>query len=247
MSFLTALEFLTVIPSPRGRRASPADIGRSAGLFPLVGATLGLGLAGLDWLLGLALPPSVVNAGLVVGLILLTGALHLDGFIDTCDGLGGSRAPHERWEVMRDSRVGSFGVAGAICLLLLKYVCLDTLPGSSRLGGLVLMPVLSRWAVVCSIFSFPHARPDGLGRTFKKQTSWSSLMLATLATAVVCLGIFRVSGMALMFGVWLVAMALATFLSHRFAGLTGDTYGAIVEVTEVVALVLVSLLYDGGY
>lgn len=242
MSFLRALAFLTVIPSPRGRRASPSEVGRSASFFPLVGATLGLSLAGLDWLLGLALPPSFVNAGLLVVLILLTGVLHLDGFIDTCDGLGGSKTPHERWEVMHDSRVGSFGVVGAICLLLLKYVCFASLPAASRLGGLILMPVLSRWAVVCSIFSFPYARPDGLGRMFKEQTSWSSLMLATLVTAVVSLGIFRMGGMALMLGVWLVAMALATFLSHRFAGLTGDTYGAIVEVTELVALMLVSLL-----
>jgi adenosylcobinamide-GDP ribazoletransferase len=210
--------------------------------FPLVGTILGLTLAGLDGLLGLVWPPSFVNASLLVALILLTGALHLDGFIDTCDGLGGFKTPHERWEIMRDSRVGSFGVVGAICLLLLKYACLGSLAGASRLGGLILMPVLSRWAVVCSIFSFPSARADGLGRMFKEQMSWPGLTLATLVTAVVSLGIFRMGGMALMLGVWLVAMALATFLSRRFAGLTGDTYGAIVEVTEVVALMLISLL-----
>ena len=188
-----------------------------------------------------------MNAGLVGALILLTGVLHLDGFIDTCDGLAGSKTPQERWEIMRDSRVGSFGVAGAFCLLLLKYICLGGLPDSFRVAGLVLMPVLSRWAVVCSIFSFPYAKPEGLGKVFKEQTSRRSLILATSVTLVLSLGLFRVRGIALMLGVWLVAMALAAFLSRRFAGLTGDTYGAIIEVTEVIALILVSLLPEWGW
>lgn len=242
MSFFIALAFLTVMPWPGGRGASPEEVGRSTSFFPLVGAILGLVLAGLNWLLDLALPPSLVNMGLLVALISLTGVLHLDGFIDTCDGLAGSKSPQERWEVMRDSRVGSFGVAGAFCLLLLKYICLGGLPDSSRVAGLVLMPALSRWAAICSIFAFPYAKPEGLGKVFKEQTSWRNLILATSVTLILSSGLFKVKGIALMFGVWLVAMALGAFLSRRFAGLTGDTYGAIIEVTEVIALILVYLL-----
>ena len=246
MSFLIALAFLTVMPLPEGRRVSPEEVGRSGAFFPLVGAILGVVLVGLNWLFGLVLPPSLVNMGLLVALILLTGVLHLDGFIDTCDGLAGSKTPQERWEVMRDSRVGSFGVVGAFSLLLLKYICLSGLPEPFRVAGLVLMPTLSRWAVVCPIFAFPYAKPEGLGRVFKEQTSRRSLILATLVTLVLSLGLFRAMGIALMFGVWLVAMVLAAFLSRRFAGLTGDNYGAIIEVTEVIALIIISLVAEWG-
>lgn len=244
MSFFTALAFLTVIPVPRGRRLRAADVGRSAAFFPLVGVVLGLLLVGTDWLLSLALPVSLVNACLLIALLLLTGLLHLDGFIDTCDGLGRSRAPQEAWEAMRDSRVGSFGVAGAFCLLLLKYISLGNLAGVWRMGGLVLTPVLSRWAVVWPILAFPYAQPEGLGRAFKEHIDRKSLALATLLALVPAVVLFRVKGMALMLSVWLVAMAVAAFLSRRFAGLTGDAYGFIVEVTEVTALILLPLLHE---
>lgn len=247
MSYFTALGFLTVIPWPTRAGANAEEVGRSAGFFPLVGATLGLILAGLDRLLRWVLPSSLANVVLLVTLALLTGLLHLDGFIDTCDALGGPGTPHERWQVMDDSRVGSYGVVGAVLLLLTKYVCLAELPISSRAGGLFLAPLLSRWALVWAICSFPSAKPAGLGRTFKERMTWASLLLATSATAAASLAVFQVTGIVMMCALWLVMMALATFLSHRFAGLSGDTYGAIVEVTETVALLMLCLLPVGGW
>ena len=242
MGFFTALRFLTVMPLPLGRKASQEEVGRSLSYFPLVGLLLGLILAGLDRGLGLALPSSVVNALLVVTLALMTGAIHLDGFIDTCDGLVGDRTPQQRWEVMRDSRVGAFGVVGAFCLLLLKYVSLGGLPESSRLGALVLMPVLGRSTMVCCIFAFPYARPQGLGKAFKEQATWLRVALATALALALSLGFLRLSGAVLMLSVGVIALALAAFLRHKFAGLTGDAYGAIVEVSELAALLLVTVI-----
>ncbi|MEE8174739.1 MAG: adenosylcobinamide-GDP ribazoletransferase [Dehalococcoidia bacterium] len=242
MGFITALRFLTVIPLPPGRKASPQEVGRSLSYFPLVGLLLGLILAGLDQGLGLVLPSSVVNALLLVFLALMTGAIHLDGFIDTCDGLVGGRTPQQRWEVMRDSRVGAFGVVGIFFLLLLKYVSLGGLPETSMLGALVLMPILGRWAVVCCIFAFPYARPQGLGRAFKEQATWPRVALATALALALSLGFLRLGGAVVMLGVGVVAFALAAFLRRKFAGLTGDAYGAIVEVSEVTALLLVIVI-----
>lgn len=238
MGFFAALRFLTVIPLPSRRQAIPEEVGRSLGYFPLVGLLLGLLIMGLDRGLELVLPTSVVSGLLVVVLVLATGAIHLDGFIDTCDGLVAGRTPQQRWEVMRDSRVGAFGVVGACCLLLLKYVSLAGLPESSRMAALVLMPVLGRWAVVCSISAFPYARPEGLGKAFKDGATWPGVALATIIALAASVGFLQLKGLAIMFGVGLVTLTLSLILKRKFAGLTGDTYGAVIEVAEVTAVIL---------
>ena len=120
MKLLAALRFLTVIPTPRQHEVTAEEVGASQGYFPLVGLFLGAILAGINWLLSLILPSDVVNVLLVVSLVVISGALHFDGFADTCDGIGGHKTPEERWEVMHDSRVGGFGVVG-VCLLLLTF------------------------------------------------------------------------------------------------------------------------------
>ncbi|MDO8672795.1 MAG: adenosylcobinamide-GDP ribazoletransferase, partial [Dehalococcoidia bacterium] len=110
MAFLTALTFLTAIPVPRWldkSKTAPlsggADVfARSVPYFPLVGLILGLILVGLDFLLRLAFPPLVVSALLVVAMLLLTGGLHLEGFIDSCDGLLTAKSPEERLAIMKD-------------------------------------------------------------------------------------------------------------------------------------------------
>jgi len=236
VGFFTALRFLTVLPL--GRQTRSEVVGRSLVYFPLVGLLLGLLLAGLYWGLEDVLPISVVSGVLLVFLVLITGATHLDGFIDTCDGLVAGKTPQQRWEIMRDSRVGAFGVVGASCLLLLKYASLAGLPESSRMGALVLMPVLGRWAVVGSIAAFPYARPEGLGRAFKDQATWLTVAVATIVALALSVGFLRLTGLAIMFGVGLVTLALSAILKRKFAGLTGDTYGAVIEVGEVTSLIL---------
>ncbi len=246
MTFLTALGFLTTIPLPRGCAASPDQMARSVPFFPLAGAVLGLSLVAVDLILSLVLPAPVVNVALIVTEVLLTGALHLDGFIDTCDALGVSGIAGGRLEVMRDSRVGSMGVVGAVCLLLAKYASLASLPPFSRTAALMVMPVLGRWAMVGSISWFPNARSNGLGWMFKRHADRRSLLLATFTAAVVSVGIFHSAGAVLLLGVGCAALGFSTFLSHKFHGLTGDTYGAVGEVTEVAALLLISLLLHAG-
>ena len=242
MRFLAALKFLTIIPLPWWREVSPGEIGRSIVYFPVVGIIIGLILAGLNWLLCLLLPSAIVNALLIVSLVVISGALHLDGFVDTCDGIAGHKTVEERWQVMHDSRAGSFGIVGAFCLLLVKYVSLNSVPESWLMITLVLMPVVSRWAMVYAIFAYPYARPSGLGKVFKQGASWQRLVIATVITLVVAGVLARLAGLVVMLGVWVIVIAMAAYLKRKFAGLTGDTYGAINEVAEVCILILVCLL-----
>jgi len=234
LSLLTALGFLTVIPVGRG--ASPQTLGRSIPFYPVVGLLLGLILAGADRLLGF-LPGAVVNGLLLVILALATGGLHLDGFIDTCDGLVGMKKPSQRWEIMKESRVGGFGVIGAVLLLLVKYAALGDLP--QRPEALILMPVIGRWVGVLAISAFPYAKPEGLGRTFKDAARPGHFVLASLFALALSLALFRLEGLALMLGVGVLVSGLGLYLKGRFAGLTGDNYGALIEAGEAGFLLLV--------
>jgi len=208
----------------------------------VVGLIIGLILVGLNWLFGLILPSAVVSALLIVSLVVITGVLHLDGFADTCDGIAGHKATEDRWQVMHDSRVGGFSIVGIVLLLLVKYVSLNSIPLPLVMTTLVLMPVISRWATVYAIFAYPYAKPSGLGKAFKQGTSWPRFTMATLIALAVAIGLAQLIGLAIMFLIWVMTVAMAVYLKSKFSGLTGDTYGAINEVTEVGVLILVTLL-----
>jgi len=250
LRFLAALKFLTTIPLPWWREASPVELGRSLVYFPVVGIIIGLILAALNWLLGLILPSAVVNVLLIASLAVISGALHLDGFADTCDGIAGHKTVEARWQVMRDSRVGGFGIAGVCLLLLIKYVSLNSVPESLLMVTLILMPVISRWAMVYALFAYSYARPSGLGKAFKQEANWQRFSLATIITLAVAMGLTRLAnpaysylaGLVIMGGTWVIIMIMSAYLKRKFAGLTGDTYGAISEVAEVSVLILVGLL-----
>jgi adenosylcobinamide-GDP ribazoletransferase len=247
LSFLAALQFLTSLPVKRD--IPPEQLGRATAWFPVVGLILGLVLAVLDWLLGTVLPGAVVNAFIIVVLVALTGALHLDGLADTCDGLSGYRTREERLEIMRDSRIGAFGVVGIVLVLLVEYVSLNSLPPELKTPTLVFLPVVSRWAMVYAVFAFPYARPEGLGAAYKQATRWSQFTIATTITVVIAIILFpffSIMGLIMVPAVCIIATALAFYLKSKLGGLTGDCYGAINEVAEVAALALPVLMWTAA-
>ncbi|MFC1911662.1 adenosylcobinamide-GDP ribazoletransferase [Chloroflexota bacterium] len=246
MRFFAALQFLTTIPVFRRREFKPEDLGRSAGYFPIVGLVIGLLLAGLSWLFLLFLPPAIATALLIVALVIITGALHLDGFVDICDGIGGQKTAEDRWRVMHDSRAGGFGIIGIVLLLLVKYVSLGSIPEPSLMAALVLMPVLSRWAMVYSIFAYSYALPAGLGKSFKQGTNWLRFTMATTIALVLAVALFQLIGLALIFLTWVVTVIAAAYFKDKFSGLTGDTYGAINELAEVSVLIFIVIFAQFG-
>lgn len=232
---------------PLKRELSPEQLGRATTYFPLVGLIIGLVLAVLNWLLGFILPPAVVNILLIVALVILTGALHLDGFADTFDGIAGHKSVEDRWKVMHDSRTGAFGVVGVVLLLLAKYVSLNNVPPEIVTAVLIFMPVASRWAMVYAIFVYPYARPEGLGTAYKSATRWPQFTIATIFTLAIAAGLyplFSMTGFLLIVGVWVITTAFASYLKYKFAGLTGDTYGAINEVAEVMTLIFAIIIFN---
>lgn len=239
VGFWTALQFLTIFPAPFRRDIGTKDFGQSLAYFPLVGLALGAILLGLYYGLSLILPARVVIVLLIIALAILTGAHHLDGLIDTCDGIVAGKSREERLGIMSDSHVGAFGITGILLLLLLKYVSLSSAP---VLPALLLMPTLSRWTMVGTILVFPYARSSGMGLAFKQGASWQRLAIATVIALIVAVALLKWWGLALMASLWLIVFGIASYLRSRLDGLTGDNYGAINELAEVLVLLLIILI-----
>jgi adenosylcobinamide-GDP ribazoletransferase len=197
-------------------------------------------LLGLYYGLILVLPPSVVAALLIIALVILTGAHHLDGLIDTCDGVIAGKSKKERLAIMSDTKVGVFGIVGVVLLLLLKYVSL--LSVSLILPALLLMPTLSRWIMVSIIFTSPYPKRSGMGLAFKQGATWQRLAIATIIALIIAIALLKWWGLVLMAALWLIAFGIAGSFRSRLDGLTGDNYGAINEISEVLVLLLIILI-----
>lgn len=239
-SFLVATQFLTTLPVPLWRETRSEDVARSVRYFPVVGALLGGMLALLNWLLGLWLPGSLVALFLIIALLILTGALHFDGFLDSCDGLFGYRTPERRLEIMRDSRVGSFAVAGGWALLSLKYAGLSLVPADLMPQALLITPMLGRWALVAAVVIFPYGRESGLGKMYKQHNTGRELILASIVVLLLAGLILHGPGVVLAGIIFILTLLIGRWVMTKLpAGLTGDTYGAIAEVSEMATWLLV--------
>jgi len=239
--FFAALQFLTIAPPLVKREFTERELGQAAGFYPLVGALIGALLYAANY--GLAqLFPDVLRAALLLTLwVLVTGALHLDGFLDACDGILGGLSPERRMEIMRDERVGAFGLAGGVLLLLMKFAALSTLPLPAP--QLVLVPLFSRWGMTLAVFAFPYARPQGLGQIIKAHTTWQDFLLASLTAAAIAWLAAQWTGLAALLASALIVWSTARFTLRRIPGLTGDVYGAINELIEVVLLIALSIIH----
>ena len=234
-SLRLAIGFLTVLPvAPR----DVARMGPARAYFPLVGLAIGAMLAALDFAARQALPSPAVGAILVVVLLALTRAIHTEGFMDACDGLFGGYSRSERLEILRDSRVGAFAVAGGISLLLLKWTLLTATSDEGRVGLLIMFPCLSRLGMLSTMHAFAYVREEGIGTAFQLGAGRWQVVFG-LATGAAAGGLLLgVAGLVLMGAAIGVSLALGKWISGMLGGMTGDTYGAVNEVVEVTALLL---------
>ena len=247
---VAAIRFLTILPIPGRAHLFDTDEEEDRGFivgsayFPLVG----LLLAALLWLVllltGSLLPPLALAALLVVVQTVLTGGLHLDGLMDSCDGLFGGSTPERKLEIMHDSRVGSFGVLGAGCVLLFRFAAFASMRVHLLALALFLVLPAARWAMILAVGLFPGARLSGLGSAFRRTVTGPRLLVAVVTALVIVLIVGHLAGLLVWLVATLVAVALGTLITRQLGGLTGDTYGAIEETTEIVLLLLIILLHS---
>jgi adenosylcobinamide-GDP ribazoletransferase len=237
--YFIALQFLTIIPLPFTVRCEKEDMGRSMALFPVVGLTIGLFLVGLDYLLGFVFPRPVADLLLITALAAVTGALHLDGLADVCDGLA-ARGGKERFlAVMKDSRTGAVGVVGLVLGLLLKYQALLHVPPDQKRAALLFFPMVARMAQVQMTVGALRARSDGLGATFVDGAGGVQFAVAyivTLSTAFLLLG---VPGISCCIILYLLTWGLKAWFHRRLGGITGDIIGCASELNEIAALLAI--------
>jgi len=219
---------LTRLPVPPGEYR----LQETVGWLPVVGLVLGGILAVVDLgLRALAIDPLVVSTVLVVLLLALSGALHADGLMDTCDAVFGHASPERRLEIMRDPRAGAFGVVGLVCVVALKIAAVAALPAAIRPQLLLLAPVLGRWSIVLLARVYPYGRASGLGAPLKQAATSRALVLASLVPLAGCAA-FGPVGIVCGLLAAIVALGLGRWLMGLLPGLTGDCYGAACEVVE---------------
>jgi len=234
--FRLAVSFLTIVPA-YSDRADEKEMALSLYYYPVVGFLIGAGLALIAWLSNWLQLGWGGDAVVIVSWIVISGGLHLDGLMDSADGLFSGRERDKKLEIMKDSRVGAMGGIALVSVVLLKFALLTSIPYPAKLGALLIAPAMGRCMMVAAILLFPYARTGpGLGKCFGpdagKEKLWGAIAFLLLGTilAAQLLGFVFIAITAL-----LVSQA-ALWINNVLGGQTGDTYGALCEITETVFL-----------
>lgn len=235
--FRLAISFLTRLPLRDKGVWDEVAFSRATRFYPLVGLIVGIFVAVISQLCAF-IHSDLAALAAVIAAIVVSGGIHLDGFMDTCDGVLASRGRERALAIMKDSHVGAFGVIGVILLLLTKYVLYGIVVAANAfLAAILCAAVLARLLLVVGLIFFQAARDEGLGATVKKNVSKASIGWGLLLLVLIAL----VSGyrwqllMALTAAI-IIMILVARALQRFLGGLTGDTYGAIAELSEPVFL-----------
>ncbi len=241
--FLHALSFLTILPVGNRSLSGEKELARSMAFYPLVGLLLGLLLYVGYWLFSFLFPKPLVLWTTIGLLAFLTRVLHLDGFADTIDGLASGGTKEKILEVMRDSRIGSFGVVGLIFLVGAKYFSLDQLANDSILSSLILMTVMGRHSMVLVCFRSPYARSgQGLAKPFTENLGALETAISVGTALGIALWLGGIKGILVFSGVTLFSLGYRLFFVKKLGGVTGDILGAANELAELLCLVLLVFL-----
>ena len=243
-SFILMLQFFTRIPINKTIDIKEGDFPKGIVFFPLIGLIVGV-INGIVYYF----VSKIVGGFIPLILVLLvnaivTGALHLDGLADTCDGVFSARKRERMLEIMRDSAIGTNGMLGLFFLLILKLAFLDIVPKEIILPTIILTPVVGRTVMATTIYRAKYARAgEGLGDLFIGKTTLKQTIITLIMGLVLSYGLLKLPGILCLTLVLPVGYMLQRFFTNKLGGLTGDLLGAINEVTELVSLPSFILIY----
>lgn len=237
-ALLTALQFLTRIPLPFTYGYSDKALGRSPLFYPLVGLFLGGILAGLAALLQSA-PTTLTAALLLTAWALLSGGLHLDGLADCADAWIGGHGDRQRsLRIMKDPACGPIAVTVLVLLLLLKWAALTALLAERQWLAIALTPLLGRAGILVLMLTTTYVSPQGLASTMLQHFPSAT---AGRVLALVVISLLPTLGWPSLLAVGLTLWAIRSMAMQRLGGVTGDVYGAAVELSEAAALLAVAI------
>lgn len=234
--FLIAVQFLTRLPVRLTAKPSEKELGYSLLYYPLIGIIIGTLLIGLGWLLN-STPPLITAALLVTFWILLTGGLHLDGLADSTDAWIGGMGDHAKTlMIMKDPNCGPAGVVAIVLIILLKFVALHSLVIANEWITVLLTLTLARTLLPVLFLTTPYVRPNGLGQSLSvhQPRRWSIFIVVATVALMFLLTDIRYFLLPLVAIV--TFLCLRSLMLHHVGGATGDTAGALVEITEAVLL-----------
>jgi adenosylcobinamide-GDP ribazoletransferase len=239
-----AMRFLTLIPISWRTQDDSQLFADSLVFFPIVGIVIG-GIGTLaGFMLGKFLPLSVVAILCIIYLAFISGCLHLDGLSDSADGLLSSRPRKESLAIMKDSRAGAMGIVVVVLLFVTKFAALSAMPRDTLLAALFLMPLAGRCAILLTMAYLPYAREQGgLGGLFY---SGNSKKAATIACVVLFSSIiFLRPGhlLSVLIGFLAVVYLFNRWCKAKLGGATGDTLGAVCELTEMIVAVSLTVSF----
>lgn len=238
VDLLRAFGLLTRLPMPATEADESTTLSRSVWAYPVVGAVVGA-VGALVWFAGqLAGLGTGLSAGLAVASqILITGALHEDGLADFADGLGAGRDREHTLAIMRDSRIGTFGVLALILVLGLRWGATAELPVLQVLAGLICAGLLGRLAIIVMLVLLKPARHDGLGVRVASPPFGAILAAVLFSVAIVFLHVSAVAGALAFAAMALTVTIVALLAKRRIGGYTGDVLGAGEQIAEMSVLV----------
>jgi adenosylcobinamide-GDP ribazoletransferase len=255
---IAAFQFLTRLPLPNQLPSSVSILPRSVVYYPFVGLVIGLIVSCTGYLLLNVIPVPIIAVLLTILWVALTGGLHMDGLMDTADGLLSHRSKERMLEIMRDSRVGAMGVLAGVFSILLKIVLIYALLDQALaylILGLVIATIWSRTFTVVAIVRYPYAREgQGLGQLVQsakhKHAVGATLLACMLTLSLLLITDFASWPLALIYTLLVLSIALiigiviAARISRQLGGLTGDVYGALIEVTEIGWMLLLIVYFQ---
>lgn len=241
---LIAFQFLTILPFKIRAEIKNEDYAKSLIYFPVIGIIIGAILLIVS-LCYLFLPMMVVGVFVLIVSALVTGALHLDGFSDTCDAFYGSKPKEEILKIMHDPRCGVMGTVGVTLLLLLKFSLLISIPRGLLWQSLLAMCCFSRWAQTTGCL-LPYSRNEGKAGAFIKYARKKDIVIGGLFTILVSGALFGLKGIAIFFVSFIPALVFIRYAKVKIGGMTGDTIGAVNEIAEVsvlLSILIINLLW----
>jgi len=218
---------------------STSEVGRSAIFYPVVGLILGLILVLVNFLLLPFASAGLLSVILVTLLAFMTRGLHLDGVGDTFDGLGAGGDRDRVLSIMDDSHTGVFGLIAIVLVLFFKIHAIESID-VDRWRALLVAPILGRWAMVLLAYRSKAAKA-GLGSNLIEHLQTKHFLLATLVTLLLVAAIWRRNGIVMMAWVAVFTIASKNYLYRRIGGVTGDSFGAVGELSETSVMVLLAL------
>ncbi len=225
------------LPASLGNRINhDAKLGEAAGLFPIAGLIIALPVV-IVWLFASLYLPATIAAGLALGAsLLITGGLHEDGFADCADGLGATQNRERALEIMRDSRIGTYGSLALILSIGLRWAALANLGPISGVLAILICSSGARSAMTIAMQFSHYARPEGLGKQANDMsyTSFITAIGIAFLIAFLCGWLWGVLALCLAF---LAAWLFLKRLEHRIGGYTGDGLGAMEQIAEIVILI----------